>query len=130
MPPETSGWLRRSPLSSRSGGHTAKAPTSGTVWIDRADQFCSLAWIEMAKLRQEQCLLPSRLAKSPYVSTRQYARIVHSSDPAYAIRRLAETHKRRKMEMNIGTSKIRHASSNRINPRLIVLPLASIKPSY
>mgnify|MGYP000424453817 FL=1 len=31
----------------------------------------------MAKLRQEHCLLPSRLAKSPHVSTRQYARIVH-----------------------------------------------------
>ena len=34
-------------------------------------------WIEMANLKPEQYLFPSRLAKSPYVSTRQYARIVH-----------------------------------------------------
>ena len=35
------------------------------------------AWIEKAKLKPEQCLFPSRLADSPHVSTRQYARIVH-----------------------------------------------------
>ena len=35
------------------------------------------AWIEKAKLKQEQCLFPSRLSSSPHVSTRQYARIVH-----------------------------------------------------
>ena len=35
------------------------------------------AWIEKAKLKPEQCLFSSRLAKSPHVSTRQYARIVH-----------------------------------------------------
>jgi hypothetical protein len=35
------------------------------------------AWIEKAKLKPEQCLFPSRLTKSPHVSTRQYARIVH-----------------------------------------------------
>jgi len=35
------------------------------------------AWIEKATLRPEQCLFPSRLANSPHVSTRQYARIVH-----------------------------------------------------
>lgn len=35
------------------------------------------AWIEKAKLKPEQCLFPSRLANSPHVSTRQYARIVH-----------------------------------------------------
>ena len=35
------------------------------------------AWIEKAKLKPEQCLFPSRLSKSPHVSTRQYARIVH-----------------------------------------------------
>ena len=34
------------------------------------------AWIEKVKLRPEQCLFPSRLAKSPHVSTRQNARIV------------------------------------------------------
>jgi len=35
------------------------------------------AWIEKAKLQPEQYLFPSRLASSPHVSTRQYARIVH-----------------------------------------------------
>ena len=35
------------------------------------------AWIEKAKLKPEQCLFPSRVSKSPHVSTRQYARIVH-----------------------------------------------------
>ncbi len=35
------------------------------------------AWIEKAQLRSDQCLFPSRLAGSPHVSTRQYARIVH-----------------------------------------------------
>ena len=35
------------------------------------------AWIEKAGLRPEAFLFSSRLAKSPHVSTRQYARIVH-----------------------------------------------------
>lgn len=35
------------------------------------------AWIEKAKLQPHQYLFPSRLASSPHVSTRQYARIVH-----------------------------------------------------
>jgi len=35
------------------------------------------AWIEMVNLKPEHYLFPSRLAKSPHVSTRQYARIVH-----------------------------------------------------
>ncbi len=34
-------------------------------------------WIATAKLKPEQCLFPSRLTKSPHLSTRQYARIVH-----------------------------------------------------
>lgn len=34
-------------------------------------------WIDKANLKPEQHLFPSRLAKSPHVSTRQYARIVH-----------------------------------------------------
>jgi len=37
----------------------------------------AVAWIEKAKLKPEQCLFPSRLSRSPHVSTRQYARIVH-----------------------------------------------------
>jgi integrase len=35
------------------------------------------AWIDKANLKPAQYLFPSRLKKSPHVSTRQYARIVH-----------------------------------------------------
>ena len=35
------------------------------------------AWIAKANLKAEQHLFPSRVVKSPHVSTRQYARIVH-----------------------------------------------------
>jgi len=35
------------------------------------------AWLEKARLRGDQYLFPSRIGKSPNVSTRQYARIVH-----------------------------------------------------
>lgn len=34
-------------------------------------------WIEMACLRTDQYLFPSRIASSPHISTRQYARMVH-----------------------------------------------------
>jgi len=35
------------------------------------------AWVDMANLKPEHYLFSSRLAKSPHVSTRQYAHIVH-----------------------------------------------------
>ena len=35
------------------------------------------AWIEKGRLRSDQYLFPSRIGRSPHVSTRQYARIVH-----------------------------------------------------
>lgn len=35
-------------------------------------------WIDKARLAADQCLFPSRVAKSPHLSTRQYARIVAS----------------------------------------------------
>lgn len=35
------------------------------------------AWLEKSRLRGDQFLFPSRVARSPHVSTRQYARIVH-----------------------------------------------------
>lgn len=35
------------------------------------------AWLEMSQLRGDQFLFPSRIASSPHISTRQYARIVH-----------------------------------------------------
>ena len=34
------------------------------------------SWIEKAHLAADQCLFPSKVAKSPHLSTRQYARIV------------------------------------------------------
>ena len=34
------------------------------------------AWINLAKLKSDQYLFPSRIHKSPHLSTRQYARIV------------------------------------------------------
>lgn len=34
-------------------------------------------WIEHARLKPEQFLFPSRIGRSPHVSTRQYARIIH-----------------------------------------------------
>lgn len=45
--------------------------------LTEATRAATAAWIEKAKLKPEQCLFPSRLANSPHVSTRQYARIVH-----------------------------------------------------
>ena len=36
------------------------------------------AWIERARLREDQFLFPSRMRWSPHLSTRQYARIVKS----------------------------------------------------
>jgi integrase len=35
------------------------------------------AWIAKANLNSEQYLFPSRLSKSPHITTRQYVRIVH-----------------------------------------------------
>jgi len=35
------------------------------------------AWLEKSQLRNDQFLFPNRVARSPHVSTRQYARIVH-----------------------------------------------------
>jgi len=35
------------------------------------------AWLEKSRLRGDQFLFPSRVKKSPHISTRQYARIVH-----------------------------------------------------
>lgn len=37
----------------------------------------AMAWFEKARLRSDQFLFPRRVGKSPHVSTRQYARIVH-----------------------------------------------------
>lgn len=35
------------------------------------------AWLEKSRLRGDQFLFPSRVSRSPHISTRQYARIVH-----------------------------------------------------
>jgi integrase len=36
------------------------------------------AWIAAARLKPEQFLFPSRMSASPYLSTRQYSRIVRT----------------------------------------------------
>lgn len=40
-------------------------------------RIATQAWLEKAGLRGDQFLFPSRVAASPLISTRQYARIVH-----------------------------------------------------
>ena len=35
------------------------------------------AWLETAELNEDDCLFPSRVRRSPHLSTRQYARIVN-----------------------------------------------------
>jgi integrase len=45
--------------------------------LTQATRTAVAAWIEKARLRSDQWLFPSRVAASPHVSTRQYARIVH-----------------------------------------------------
>jgi integrase len=47
------------------------------VELTEPTRTAAAAWIEKARLKPDQCLFPSRLADSPHVSTRQYARIVH-----------------------------------------------------
>ena len=47
------------------------------AWMTEPTRSAVSAWIEKANLKAEHYLFPSRLAKSPHVSTRQYARIVH-----------------------------------------------------
>ena len=59
------------------------------------------AWLEKSELRNDEFLFPSRLARSPHVSTRQYARIVHhwveaagldtSADGTHSMRRTKAT---------------------------------------
>jgi integrase len=46
--------------------------------ITEPTQQSIAAWIEKAHLAADQCLFPSRVANSPHLSTRQYARIVTS----------------------------------------------------
>jgi integrase len=46
--------------------------------ITEPTQQSIAAWIEKAHLAADQCLCPSRVANSPHLSTRQYARIVTS----------------------------------------------------
>jgi integrase len=53
--------------------------TQRPVQFDLTDQTRNAvsAWIDKANLKSEQYLFPSRSRKSPHVSTRQYARLVH-----------------------------------------------------
>jgi hypothetical protein len=66
------------------------------------------AWIEMANLRAGQYLFPSRLAKSPNVSTRQYARIVHQWVAAIGLdSTVYGTHTMRRTKVTLITSEPR-----------------------
>jgi hypothetical protein len=51
------------------------------------------AWLEKSQLQSDEFPFPSRLARSPHVSTRQYARIVHhwSKLPGWIHRPTART---------------------------------------
>jgi integrase len=55
-----------------------QSKTQRPVQFELTDQTRNAvaAWIAQAKLKSEQYLFPSRLQRSPHVSTRQYARIV------------------------------------------------------
>jgi len=44
--------------------------------ITEQTRLAVVAWVHQAKLRNEDFLFPSRLARSEHISTRQYARIV------------------------------------------------------
>jgi integrase len=45
--------------------------------LSKPTRSAMLAWVNKAHLKPEQYLFPSRLLRSPHVSTRHYARIVH-----------------------------------------------------
>jgi integrase len=45
--------------------------------ITEPTRGCLARWIEQAELRPQDFLFPSRLATSPHISTRQYARLVN-----------------------------------------------------
>ena len=45
--------------------------------LTESTRLAVAAWIKQANVKAEDYLFPSRLAVSPHVSTRQYARIVH-----------------------------------------------------
>jgi integrase len=56
-----------------------QSKTQRPVQFELTDQTRNAvaAWIAKANLKSEEYLFPSRLQRSPHVSTRQYARIVH-----------------------------------------------------
>ena len=61
-----------------------------------------LAWLEKSHLRWDQFLFPSRVARSPHVSTRQYARIVHQWADAVGLDSSAYgTHSMRRTKGNL-----------------------------
>jgi site-specific recombinase XerC len=60
------------------------------------------AWIETANLKAENSLFPSRLARSPHVSTRQYARVVYHCITAIGLDSTAYgTHSRRRTKATL-----------------------------
>jgi len=57
-------------------GYAAQDAPASAVRDYRADSASVAAWFDKAHLALGQYLFPSRVAKSPHLSTRQYARIV------------------------------------------------------
>ena len=99
------------------------------------------AWIEMANLKPEHSLFPSRLAKSPHVSTRQYARIVHQwvaaiglDSTVYGTHTMRRTkapliYKRTKnlsaVQILLGRTKLESTARNSPRVRIVVASLES-----
>ena len=55
-------------------GRAAEDPTTGAIRTDRADEVRGFCIDQKANLKAEQYLFPSRQARSPHISTRQYPR--------------------------------------------------------
>lgn len=55
-------------------------PAAWPVQFELSDQTREAvsAWIAEARLSADQFLFPSRMTRSPHISTRQYARLVES----------------------------------------------------
>src|SRR5688572_3392320 len=58
-------------------GDPEQDAATSAVRTDEPTRVAVSAWLEKSQLQSNEFLFPSRLAKSPHISTRQYARIVH-----------------------------------------------------
>ena len=65
------------PGSSSSHGDSEETKRPVQFELTEPTRIALLAWLEKSRLRSDESLFPSRVARSAHVSTRQYARIVH-----------------------------------------------------